>query len=333
MTCHVGTQALVRFGNSLTSKLNQELPPSLEELQELWQNKIASNMTDEQFRTEWRQLAPELQSQLIDRLSINYFDVILYFPYVNSKEDLYLESTLVPAGRASWLQLVVNHAGSRSTRRFLDSLFTLQDWIEALTPEARLASYLAQFGSYPALPLLLSTVSLCAAGHWTGFWKPPVARWLHSYLAAGGTRTRSHCEHAAELSTPPTLAEGVLSHLALVNGEEFMVRALFVYNAERPSTQQQLNTALLKTFFPASLAEVLTQPTPRLPLCTCLHLCTLCRSAPAERTITGFDLTWMPEGKARVCKSCRSFSTIAKQTPLTKELVSQSLITRPFPLV
>jgi len=238
---------------------------------------------------------------------------------------------LTPAKPGStWLQWLIN-AGPANTKEFLDAVFELlKDEPLGTEPTVRLDKYLAHFGpSFPALQYLNSRLSLCPQDHFTGFWRVPASRWLLAYIDE--LRSAADYEKSVYLidsSSAPTLPEQLINHLA-ISDPEFLVKASRVRQANKAiGSQADLNAALLKALLPPSLAEpVLTLSEP-LPVCDCENLCQLCFGGVSERTITGLDPAWMPDGKARACKSCQIFNVMGKQQAVTKEFVCQALLHR-----
>jgi len=322
-------------------KTPKKPPPSVDELVALWQGNIDSDMSDTVFSSQWRRLPSETRHQVLPRLIINFFEVILYCP-IRNKEQFYLDAMLVQAEpAATWLQLVFNaRSPATDTKEFLDGVFEVLKDDAALEPHDRLSKYLAHFSTFPSLRLLHSWLSLCPSDHFTGYWRVPASRWLLTYI----DEVRSVADYeksvflidgkpppkavASADAPPPTLAEQVINHIHLAD-PEFLVKVSRLRQADKGITNQaELNAALIKALLPPFLAEQVLGACEPLPVCDCENLCQLCFGDTAERLISGLDKDWMPEGRARVCKACQMFNVLGKQQTLTKEFVCQALLQR-----
>jgi len=82
-------------------------PPTVGELVALWQENIESDIRDKVFSSRWRRLPAETRYQVLPRLIINYYEVILYCP-IRNKEQFYLDAMLVQARSSTWFQLMIN---------------------------------------------------------------------------------------------------------------------------------------------------------------------------------------------------------------------------------
>lgn len=277
---------------------------------------------------DWSELPTEQRHQILSKLTLPHAKVIATVGLPKDQETFYqaaLEMPAAPAG--SWLELLVaSTINVTDTKLWLDDVATL---LKSLDPNAspgqRLARYLDPKAEHPALERLASQLSLCSAGHFSGYWQAPASRYLLASIEEPYAKSKANPTN----EPAPTLAEQIINHLALVDPTVLTSMATRLCLKEpRITSQIDLNRALLHALLPEAIAERLLERNPRCRECDCNSLCTLCKQQPAERWISGLDPDWKPQGRANVCKNCRYFGNVGRQRIVDQKLVYAELLAR-----